>query len=185
MVSAWKGDGPDSPPVITAFSLDAPKSQPRQFSTHPASVMSIAFLPDGKTLIAAGGEKAGTGSLRAYDFATTRYLGQLTGHRHWAQALAVSPDGKLIASTSWAQAEAGELQLCQDSPRGFQPLAEVKVPDENQYLSSGAIGLDGKLLVLGGWGQTLTAWDMTVPAKPELLKKLKGHAAGPAECGVR
>ncbi|MDB5309062.1 MAG: hypothetical protein JWO38_3264 [Gemmataceae bacterium] len=32
--------------------------------------------------------------------------------------------------------------------------------------------------MLGGWGQTLTAWDMTDPAKPVLKKALNGHAAG-------
>ena len=49
---------------------------------------------------------------------------------------------------------------------------------ENNYVAAGAISPDSKLLVLGGWGQTLNVWDMTDPAKPVLKKALKDHKAG-------
>lgn len=177
VVSAWKGSGQgERAPVLTAYAIDKPDAAPRQFPAHPASVTNLAFLPDGKTLIASGGEQNGVGSLRVYDFATAKPLGQFTGHKNWAQNFTVSPDGKLAASTGWATPTSGELRLW--APRGFRPLAEVKVPDEGQYISGAAISADGKLLVLGGWGQTLTAWDMTDPAKPKLKKALKDHAAG-------
>lgn len=177
VVSAWKGSGqPDRDPILNAYSIENPDAKPRVFPHHPASVMNLAFLPDGKTLVASGGEKNGVGSLRMYDYATAKPLGQFAGHRHWAQNLAISPAGKMIASTSWATPVGGELRLW--DPRGFRPVAEVKVPGENQYISSAAISRDGKLLVLGGWGKTLTAWDMTDPAKPVLKKQLKDHTAG-------
>jgi WD40 repeat protein len=54
----------------------------------------------------------------------------------------------------------------------------VKVPGETNYISSSAISPDGKLLVLGGWGQTLSVWNMTDPARPVLRKALKVHKAG-------
>lgn len=175
VVSAWKGDGQaDQKPALTAYSLDDKAAPPRQFTTHPASVMGLAFLPDGKTLIAAGGEASGFGSLKIYDFATAKYLGQLSGHRNWAQSVTVSPDGKLVASTSWGQPSVGELRLW--NPLGFMPIAELKVAGENQRISSAAIGLNGKLLVLCG-SQTLTAWDMTDPTKPVLRKQIKDHTA--------
>lgn len=177
VVSAWKGSGtPDRPPALKAYSIEKPDTAPRSFPTHPASIMNIAFLADGKTLIASGGENNGIGSLRVYDFATAKPLGQFTGHKHWAQNLTVSADGKMAASTSWATPTGGELRLWE--PRGFHPLAEVKVPDESQYISSAAISGDSKLLVLGGWGHTLTVWDVTDPAKPVLKKALKNHKAG-------
>jgi WD40 repeat protein len=138
--------------------------------------MNVAILPDGKTLVAAGGENNGVGSLRVYDLANARQIGQFSGHRHWGQNLAVSPDGKLVASTSWATPVGGELRLW--DPRGFRPAATVPIPGETHYVSSAAISRNGKLLVLGGWGQTLTAWDMTNPAKPVLRKDLKGHKSG-------
>lgn len=177
VVSAWKGSGqPDRPPALTAYSVDKPSAEARQFPAHPASIMNLVFLPDGKTLIASGGEQNGVGSLRVYDFTTAKQIGQFTGHKHWAQNLAVSADGTTAASTGWATPVGGELRLWE--PRGFLPLAEIKVPGENQYISSAAISSDSKLLVLGGWGQTLTAWDMTDPAKPVLKKALKDHKTG-------
>jgi WD40 repeat protein len=176
VVSAWHGGAnqPFREPTITAYSLDNPSAPPREFAAHPNSVMCMAFLPDGKTLVAGGGDNGGT--LRMFDFATTRFLGEFARHRHWVQSFAVSEDGSKIASTSWAMWASGEFRLW--DPRGFRPLAEVKVPGEEQYISSGAIGLDGKLLILGGWGKTLTAWDMTEPKKPILHKQFKDHEAG-------
>jgi WD40 repeat protein len=176
VVSAWYGGGnqPVRKPTVTAYSIDNPSAAPREFAAHPSSVMCLAFLPDGKTLIAGGGENGGT--LRMFDFATARFLGEFARHRHWVQSFAVSADGKLIASTSWAMWATGEFRLW--DPRGFRPIAEIKVPGEAQYISSGAIGLDGKLLILGGWGKTLTAWDMTDPRKPILRKQFKDHEAG-------
>jgi WD40 repeat protein/beta-lactamase regulating signal transducer with metallopeptidase domain len=176
VVSGWWGGGPNQvPPSLTAYAIDSPDTPPRQLPAHPVSVMNLAFLPDGKTLVAAGGEPNG-GSLRVYDFATGKQLGMLVGHRNWAQSLAVSADGKLVASTSWATEATGELRLW--SVAGFQPMATVKLPGENEYVSCGAISPDSKTLVLGGWGKTLAAFDMTDPARPRLRKELPGHTGG-------
>lgn len=175
VVSGWVGGGPtQSPPAITAHVIDNPDAPPRPFPAHAVSVMGMAFLADGKTLVAAGGEAAG-GSLRVYDFPTGKQIGQFSGHAQRAQNVAASPDGKTIASTSWENPAAGELRLW--DANGFRPVAQVAVRGEKHYISCGAISPDSKLLVLGGWGQTLTAWDMTNPAKPVLKKALKGHAA--------
>jgi WD40 repeat protein len=178
VLSAWKGpDQSDRPPVVTAYKIDDASAQPRQFPPHTVSTMGVAFLPDGKTLVASGGVENGQGTLRFYDFASAKLLGEFRGHRNWAQSLAVSADGRRIASTGWANPTVGELRLWAVGG-GVQPLATVAVPGENQYVSGGAISPDGRTLVLGGWGQTLTVWDMTDPAKPALKKQLKDHKAG-------
>ena len=177
VICAWKGTGQaDKPPLLAAYTIDDASVPPRQFPTQPASVLSLAFLPDGKTLVAGGGIENGRGSLRVFDFATAKLLGEYRGHRQWGQNLVVSPDGKTIASTSWANPTTGELRLWQVG--NFQPIATVPVPGENNYVAAGAVSPDGKLLVLGGWGQTLTVWDMTNPAKPVLRQTLKDHKAG-------
>jgi WD40 repeat protein len=177
VVSCWQGHNqPQRAPEVAAYVIDDPAAKPRLFPAHPASVMQLAFLPDGKTLVAAGGEANGVGSLRVYDFATAKPLGQFTGHKHWGQNLAVSPDGKMVASTGWASPTSGELRLW--DPRGFRPVATVAPPGEKEYISAGAISPDGRLLVLGGWGKTLAAWDMTDPARPVLKRQLDGHTGG-------
>ena len=177
VVSMWRGsDKPERAPTITAYRLDEATAVPRDFPAHPASVMNLAFLPDGKTLIAAGGIENGKGSLRVYDYAAGKLLGDFRGHTHWGQNLAVRPDGKAVASTSWGNPLTGELRLW--DARGFRPAATVPMPDEKEYVSAGAISPDSKLLILGGWGKTLTAWDMTDPTKPVQKAKLSGHTGG-------
>ncbi|OWK41764.1 hypothetical protein [Fimbriiglobus ruber] len=177
VVSSWRGNNRlERKPEIAAYSLVDSRPEPRLFPAHPASVMNLAFLPDGKTLVAAGGENNGLGSLRLYDYASGKQIGQFTGHRSWGQSLAVSKSGALVASTSWGSPTNGELRLW--DPRGFRPVAEVKVPGEGSYLCGAGIGQGGKLLVIGGWGKTLTAWDMSDPAQPRLKKRLSGHTAG-------
>jgi WD40 repeat protein len=162
--------------LIYAFRIDGPNAPPRVLQGHTGAVLTVAFLKDGKTLISGGGRQDEFGEVKLWDFATGKVIGEFRGHRSWVETVSVAPDGNSVATGSWAQGNGGELR--QWDPRGFRPIAEVKVPDENQYISSGAISRDGKLLVLGGWGRTLTAWDMTDPAKPVLRKQLKEHKAG-------
>ncbi len=57
-------------------------------------VFSVAFAPDGKTLLAG----AWDGSIRLWDVATGKEIRQYTGHRGWVRSVAFSPDGKIFAS---------------------------------------------------------------------------------------
>src|SRR5205085_8249379 len=141
--------------VIVSNRTD-PDSPPLTLPGPWAAGISLTFL-DPTTLVAAGGEVGGPGLLRVYDFPSGQLLGQLTGHRGWAQNLAATPDGTRLVSTSWATADAGELRLW--DARGFRPAATVKMPGESSYVSDGAVSPDGKLLVLGGWNSKgLAAW---------------------------
>jgi WD40 repeat protein len=63
---------------------------------HSDSVICIAFTPDGKTLISSGNE-----SIRLWDVASGKEKAALTRGRSSAKAVAVSPDGKLLASGNW------------------------------------------------------------------------------------
>jgi len=89
------------------------------------------------TTVNSGGEQY------VYDYATAKPVGTFMSHKHWAQSLAVSPNGQWIASTAWGTMADGELRLW--NARGLRPIGEVKVPGENQYVSCGAINRSGKL----------------------------------------
>ena len=61
----------------------------------PASLTSIAFSPDGKLFVSAGGD----GTVRLWEASTGKPIGQpLTGHTSYVSGVAFSPDGKTIAS---------------------------------------------------------------------------------------
>jgi WD40 repeat protein len=60
------------------------------------AVFSVAFSPDGKTIVSAG-EKT---LLKLWDAATGRELRSLKGHTGDVYCVAFSPDGKTIASCS-------------------------------------------------------------------------------------
>jgi WD40 repeat protein len=68
----------------------------RMVLRHSNSVICIAFTPDGKTLISSGDE-----SIRRWDVASGKEKAALTRGRSNAKAVAVSPDGRLLASGNW------------------------------------------------------------------------------------
>lgn len=175
VVAAWRGDGqPARTPAVTAYKIDDPEAAPRQFLPHPESVMSVAFL-DKDTLVTTGGISGGRGSLRVYDFASAKLIGSCGFHKNWGQHVAASPDGTLLASTSWGGPDTGEVRLWRAA--GFRG-AVVPVPGEWTYLSAGAVSPSGKQLVLGGNPKYLAVWDTNDPLKPVFRKELTGHAAG-------
>jgi len=59
------------------------------------------FSPDGKTLVTAGGRAQGVAAdIRLWDVASGLIRKALNGHTSWIHGLAISPDGKTLASTS-------------------------------------------------------------------------------------
>ncbi len=62
--------------------------------TEPGSVLSLAFSPGGAIL--ASGSRDTT--IRLWDTKTTHHKVTLTGHSGWVTTIALSPDGKTIAS---------------------------------------------------------------------------------------
>ncbi|MBI3822361.1 MAG: WD40 repeat domain-containing protein [Planctomycetes bacterium] len=60
---------------------------------------SVAFMPDGKRVVVGGNHRNG-GVLQAWEVADNKYLRDFKGHTDEVWAVAVSPDGKSIASGS-------------------------------------------------------------------------------------
>jgi WD40 repeat protein len=63
---------------------------------HGGVVYSLAFLPDGKTLVSASGDRL----VRLWDPATGKERRRLEGHTDAVLSLALTPDGKRLASGS-------------------------------------------------------------------------------------
>ena len=75
-----------------------PQAHRRALDGHTASVYSVAFSPDGKTLASGSGDK----TIILWDVATrSKPIGEpLTGHTDTVNSVAFSPDGKTLASGS-------------------------------------------------------------------------------------
>jgi len=112
------------------------------------------------TPVLAGGAK---GPLQAN--AVPRF--ELLGHRAEVRAVAISPDGKLLASGS----KTGTIRLWDLA--GANLLAEQ--PAHSHGVESLAFSPDGKTLASGGWDQRVRVWDV-----PQLnpLWHFSGHSDG-------
>jgi WD40 repeat protein len=97
----------------------------------------LAFAPDGKTLACAGHSE-----IRLWDAVTGKRLHNRPGHDSHVWAVAVSPDGKVVASASWSDPA---VRLW-DAATG-RPLAPSL--QGASWVRSCAFAADGRLLVAG------------------------------------
>src|SRR5262249_31160355 len=91
----------DAPGPLHARVLARPKVPPRKhelrrFEEYNAWVWSVAFSPDGRLPLAAGGEG---GVVRLWDTDTGKEVRQLNGHTGRPECAVFSPDGRRILSS--------------------------------------------------------------------------------------
>ncbi len=120
---------------------------------HPDGATSVAWLPDGKTLVSAGG----MGEIRFWDPETGRLRRVIQSKGTRVTAVAVSPDGTLLA---WAS------QLAPYAAYGVQ-LWDVKAEKELRLIRHPMVELkmlafspDGKTLAIGEAANGLFLWDV-------------------------
>ena len=136
----------------------------------PSYVNGLAFSPDGKRLYAA----VDNHSLRCLDTATAK---ELWKNDHWARHLAVSPDGKMLASDTYQDgplriwnAATGEAVATLDAGKRSWPRAVAFSPD-------------GKIVGIG-MNDSVQIWDI---ASKKLLHRVAGSPKPPVRsmcCGV-
>jgi WD40 repeat protein len=121
-------------------------------------LVSLAFSPDGKALAAAHGP------VRLIDVATGKDLWRVESESHIAVAVAVSPDGRLIASGDlngtvhlWDRQGGREIQRFQESPGSCYSLA---FSPGGKYLAGTSAGV-------------VLVWDV---ATGKLLYRLPGRS---------
>ena len=130
---------------------------------HRCWVHAVAFAPDGRTVAsAAGGVDGQGGEVKLWDVAAGRERAAVPLGRSSAQAVAFSPDGKLLAVLTYDST----LRLC-DAATG----KEVRVLGvDARGGHSVAFSADGKTVFAAGYrAGTGRAWDVATGAERQEL----------------
>jgi WD40 repeat protein len=133
----------------------------RNILRHGGLVNSVAFSPDGKTIVSGGAD----GTIRLWDTRGNPIGQPFTGHENRVSSVAFSPDGKTIVSGD----DEGMIRLW--DTRG-NPIAQP-IKGHKSRVNSVAFSPDGKTIVSNGLGR-IRLWDTR--GNP-IAQPFKGHKA--------
>jgi RNA polymerase sigma factor (sigma-70 family) len=115
------------------------------------SVRLLAFSPDGKTIVSAAGERAGN-SISVWDVATGKEVRQFGSYQEYLAAVALSPDGRVGASSG---ASAAAVLWDVASGKETRRLKGVE-----NISSAMAFSSNGRILATACAENTLRLWDV-------------------------
>lgn len=134
-------------------------------AAHLSLVESLAFSPDGKTLVSGSFQEIGI-----WDPETGALKQKIPGFAHNVVALAFSSDGKMLATAGGEPTVDGEVKVF-NVAENYKPIMEIK----NGH-SDTAYGLcfspDGKMLATGSADKFVKVWE--VPSA-KFVKSFEGH----------
>ena len=138
---------------------------------HPEAVRSVAFSPNGKTLITGSRDN----TVKLWDITSGRELKTLSGHSDSVLSVAFSPDGKTLGSGSsdktvklWDSASGREVITL----LGRSSTGTFYLDGHSEAISSVTFSPDGKTLASGSFDRTIKLWDIR---SGSVLRTLSGH----------
>jgi WD40 repeat protein len=168
-VAAFSGDGKrlavsGDGGVLRVWDLAA-DGAPVVAGTHQPEVRHLAFTPDGKRLVSAGGKFAAVWNTERPGAPVV-----LRGHEDEIQALALSRDGR------WAATAGVDRSVRVWDLAAREPSAATRVlADHQSTVRALAFTPDGRRLVSAGLDRTARVWDLTTPAPGAAPTVLRGH----------
>jgi len=113
---------------------------------HSNGVMSVAFSPDGKTIVSSSDDK----TIKLWNL-EGKELRTLTGHSNWVMSVAFSPDGKTIASGSYDN----QIKLWNLEGKELRTFT-----GHSNGVMSVAFSPDGKTIASGSNDNSIKLWDI-------------------------
>lgn len=129
-------------------SLSTPVGTQHRRLVAGSQIRSLAFTPDGKSIIAGHDDY----TISVWDVTHGEQTQTLRGHESTVRAVAVSPDGTLVASGSddetvriWTTTDWQSVQIIRQTGTSIESLC---------------FSPDGRYLAVGGWGMAITLYEI-------------------------
>jgi WD40 repeat protein/serine/threonine protein kinase len=136
------------------------------FPAHSGHAFQVVFIGD--DLLASCGEEP---VIRLWDRSTGEPRGVLIGHVRHVEALALSPDGRLLASVGSDRM----VRLWELPSASEQPASSVRVLSAHEdRLTSIAFSPDGKLVATGSLDRTARVWSVESDECRQVVQHLDG-----------
>ncbi len=132
----------------------------RRLDGHRGNVTGLTFLPGGRRLLSASGDR----TLRVWDLKASRRPLRLGAHENWVRGVTLAPDGQ--RALSWG--DDNTLRLW-DVPAGRELL---RLKGHTEWIRCGAFLPDGRRVVSGSDDGTARLWDANTGAE---LRRFAGH----------
>ncbi|RUT04394.1 hypothetical protein DSM106972_046220 [Dulcicalothrix desertica PCC 7102] len=153
-------DYPAYSPVFSLQKILFDIREKNRLEGHNSEVRSIAYSPDGKTLVSASPDK----TIKLWDVTTGKIISTLTGHTDFVSSIVYSPDGKTLASASG------------DKTIKLWDIATGKIistlTGHTDWVNSVVTSPDGKTLASVSNDNTIKLWDINTRKE---IATLTGH----------
>jgi WD40 repeat protein len=150
------------------------------FKRTPAPVPALAFTPDSRHLISSG---ASDPAIKFWKEGGEKMIFEIRHYSNPNSSVAVSPDGRLVASPGRDDAAAEPIVKIWDvdwdatTSNDKPPLHILR--GHAGYVWKVTFSPDGRYLASGSWDSTIKVWDLKPDAKTKKLLEpvtLRGHA---------
>jgi len=135
----------------------------RTLAANKGPVNGLAFSADGARLFSAGGDSGLPGEVREWNVADGALLHSYEGHKDAVYGIAVSPDGKLLATGSYDQ----KIKVWDTGT-----AKEVRtLSGHNGCVYALAFRPDGKILASASGDRTVKLWDVASGERRDTLSQ--------------
>ena len=148
---------------VVELLADDTRALVRRLDGLKGNVNALTFSPDGAHLFAASGENGVHGEVKHWRVADGELIRTITGHRDTLYALALSPDGKTLATGSYDQ----QIKLW-----NAETGTEMKtLRGHNGAVFALGFRADGKLLASASADRTVKLWDVVSGQRRDTLSQ--------------